>query len=187
MATLARHLMTAEEFLGIEFDGEARFELDNGVVRMMAGGLAVHARVQSNVMISLGIKLRGTGCTPYGPDMAVTTHKLSVRYPDITIYCDKDSPENDRLKAFDDPKLIVKVLSESTRQEDIKVKLPEYRAIASLDAILYIDPEDKTVHLETRDPKRGWTVTTPEVGERFTLPLHDIELTWEDIFGAGTV
>ena len=185
MATLAKHLMTAEEFLGIEFDGEARFELDNGVVRMMAGGLAVHARVQSSVMIALGMKLRGTGCTPYGPDMAVTTHKLSVRYPDITIYCDKGSPEDDQLKAFDDPKLIVEVLSESTRREDIKVKLPEYRQIASLNAILYIDPEDKTVHLETRDPTRGWAVTTPEVGEGITLPLHGIVLEWADIFGHG--
>ena len=183
MATLAKHLMTAEEFLGIEFDGEARFELDNGVVRMMAGGLAVHARVQSNVMISLGIKLRGTGCTPYGPDMAVTTHKLSVRYPDITIYCDKDSPADDRLKAFDDPKLIVEVLSESTRREDIKVKLPEYRRITSLDAILYIDPEDKTVHLEIRDDVRGWMVKTPDSGESLTLPLHGIVLEWNDIFG----
>lgn len=182
MATLAKHLMTAEEFLGIEFDGEARFELDNGVVRMMGGGLAVHARVQSNIMISLGVKLRGSGCMPYGPDMGVTTHKLSVRYPDITIYCGKDSPENDRLKAFDDPKLIVEVLSASTRREDIKVKLPEYRAIASLDAILYVDPEDKTVHLETRDPARGWTVTTPEVGGSVTLPLQNIVLTWDDIF-----
>jgi Uma2 family endonuclease len=77
------------------------------------------------------------------------------------------------------------VLSPTTRQDDVRIKLPEYRKIASLDAILYIDPEDKTVHLETRDPKRGWTVTTPEVGGSVTLPLHGIVLAWDDIFGRG--
>ena len=75
------------------------------------------------------------------------------------------------------------MLSPAARQDDIKVKLPEYRMITSLDAILYIDPEDKTVHLETRDPTRGWTVTTPDEGGSVTLPLHDIVLTWNDIFG----
>ena len=79
MATLAKHLVTAEEFLGIEFDSEARFELDN-VIRMMAGGLAVHARLQSNVLAALFAKLRGTGCRPFGSDFAVKTHGLSIRY-----------------------------------------------------------------------------------------------------------
>ncbi len=84
---------------------------------------------------------------------------------------------------LDDPKLIVEVLLPTTRQDDIRIKLPEYRTIASLNAILYIDPEDKTVHLETRDPTRGWTVTTPEVGGSVTLPLNDIVLAWDDVFG----
>ena len=183
MATLAKRLITAEEFLDIEFPSDTRFELDNGVIKMMAGGLAIHARIQGNVFGALFQKLAGSGCSPYGPDMALRTHDLAVRYPDISVYCGKNGTDNDKLKAFDDPKLVVEILSPTTRQDDIKVKLPEYRTIASLEAIVYIDPEDKTVHLETRDPARGWTVTTPEIGESVTLPLHGIVLGWEEIFG----
>ena len=182
MATLVKHLVTAEEFLGIEFNSEARFELDNGVIRMMAGGLAVHARLQTNVLAALFAKLRGTGCRPFGSDFAVKTHGLSIRYPDLTVYCGKDAPEFDRLKAFDDPRLIVEILSDSTRRNDIEKKLPEYRNITSLDAILYIDPDDETAHLETRDPVRGWAVTVLERGGSLALPLNDIMLSWDEIF-----
>ncbi len=183
MATLAKRLITAEEFLDIEFPSDTRFELDNGVIKMMAGGQAIHSRIQGNVFVALAIKLRGTGCEPMGPDMGVKTSNLSLRYPDVSVFCGRSGPENDRLKAFDDPKLVVEVLSPSTRQDDIRIKLPEYRTIASMEAILYIDPEDKTVHLESRDATGGWMVTTPEVGESITLPLHTITLTWDDIFG----
>lgn len=182
MATLAKRLITVEEFLDIEFPSDTRFELDNGVIKMMAGGQAIHARIQGNVLVALATKLRGTGCEALGPDMGLKANDLSLRYPAVAVFCGRSDPKNDKLKAFDDPKLVVEVLSPSTRQDDIKIKLPEYRTIPSLDAILYIDPEDKTVHLETRDPTRGWTVTTPEVGGSVTLPLHGIVLTWDDIF-----
>lgn len=38
-------LLTAEQFLDIEFPSELKAELDNGVIRMMAGGSRDHARV----------------------------------------------------------------------------------------------------------------------------------------------
>ena len=183
MATLAKRLITVQEFLDIEFPSDTRFELDNGVIKMMAGGSVIHARVQSSVLVALASKLRGTGCEAFGPDAGLKAHDLSLRYPDITVYCGREGPENDSLKALDEPKIVVEVLSPTTRLDDIRIKLPEYRTIASMKAILYIDPEDKTVHLETRDPTRGWVVTTPEVGGSITLPLHDITLTWEDVFG----
>jgi Uma2 family endonuclease len=183
MATLAKRLIDVEEFLDIEFPTDTRFELDNGVIKMMARGQAIHSRIQGNVLVALATKLRGTGCEPFGPNMGVKTSNLSLRYPDVSVFCGRGGPENDRLKAFDDPKLVVEVLSPSTRQDDIRIKLPEYRTMTSLDAILYVDPEEKTVHLETRDPTRGWVVTTAEPGGSTTLPLQEMVMTWEEIFG----
>ena len=182
MATLAKHLVTVEEFLAIEFDGDARFELDNGVLRMMAGGTLAHARIQRNVLIALGERLRGSGCEPFGSDFGVEAHGFSLRYPDVSVFCGRSGPENDRVRAFGDPKLVVEIFSPSTRQDDIKVKLPEYRNITSLDAILYIDPDDETAHLETRDSVRGWAVTVLERGGSLALPLNDITLSWDEIF-----
>ncbi len=189
MATLAKRLITADEFLEIHWpDSDVKAELDNGVIRiirMMAGGQGNHARIQMNVSVALAIKLRGSGCSPYGSDMGIRTHELSIRYPDVSVFCGRDGPENDKLKAFDDPKLVIEVLSPSTRDEDIKIKLLEYRNVTSLDAILYIDPEDETIHLEVRNPARGWVVAPVGADGSVTLPLFDIVLTSEEIFARG--
>ena len=182
MATLATHLVTADEFLGMEFDTDCRFELDNGVVRMMGGGTARHSRIQTNVLVALAQKLRGSGCEPLGPDMAVRNHRLSVRYPDVSVFCGRGGPENDKLKAFEDPKLVVEVMSPSTRTRDIEVKLPEYRTIPSLDAILYIDPEDETVHLELRNEAGEWMVAANHADGRVELPKLELTLSREEIF-----
>ena len=184
MATAARRLLTVEEFLelDIELEGVPRIELDNGVIWAMAGGSAAHSRVQRNVLSVLANKLRGTGCSPYGSDMGVRAHDLSLRYPDVSVFCGRDGPENDKLKQFDDPKLIVEILSPSTRRKDEDVKLPEYRAIRSLDAILYVDPDTEVVTLSTRTPGGGWRDVEIPKGEDVILPSLKVTLTRAEIF-----
>ena len=184
MATAAKRLLSVEEFLEIEFSGDEgrRVELSNGVIRMMAGGSAAHARIQKNVFGSLYMALRGKGCSPYGPDMGVRTHDLSLRYPDVSVFCGRDDPAFDKLREFDDPRLVVEVLSPSTRTEDNDIKLREYQAMPSLEAILYVDPEAETVRLLTRMTLRGWSDMDIEKGQVAEFKTLGITLTWSDIF-----
>lgn len=184
MATAVRRLLTVDEFLelDIELEGVPRVELDNGVILAMAGGSGTHNRVQGNVMGILFERLKGSGCRPYGPDMGLRAHDLSLRYPDVSVYCGRDGPENGKLKQFDDPKLIAEILSPSTRRKDVDVKLPEYRAIRSLEAILYIDPEAETVQLSTRSSGGGWRDVDLEAGADVALASLGITLTSAEIF-----
>ena len=185
MATAAKRLLTVDEFLSLEFSGDEgrRVELSNGIIRMMAGGSAAHARIQSNVFGALFVALRGTGCSPYGPYMGVRTHDLSLRYPDASVFCGRDDPANDKLLEFDDPRLVVEILSPSTRDEDNGVKLREYQAMTSLDAILYVDPEAETIRLLTRTAGRGWNDDDPPKGAAVVLAELGVALTWDEIFG----
>ena len=186
MATAAPepYYITVEQFLAIVWDDpDAKAELDNGVIHMMAGGSAAHSRIQGNVFAALFAKLRGTGCRPYGSDMGVRTHDLALRYPDVSVFCGRDGPDNDRLQAFDDPKLVVEILSPSTRQRDIERKLPEYRALPGLRHILYADPEAETVSLFTRTGSRAWNEAEFSDGEQVDLAEFGLTLNWSDIFG----
>ncbi len=133
-------------------------------------------------MASLKQKLRGSDCKPFGPDMGLQNHRLSLRYPDVAVYCGRGGPENDKLKAFDDPTLVVEVMSPSTRTRDIEVKLPEYRTVQSLQAILYVDPEDETVHLEVRNEAGEWAVVPNSPDGRVDLPMLNITLSRDEIF-----
>ena len=186
MATAASepYRITVEQFLAIVWDDpDAKAELDNGVIHMMAGGSAAHARIQGNVFATLFANLRGTGCRPYGSDMGIRTHDLALRYPDVSVFCGRDGPDNDRLQAFDDPKLVVEILSPSTKRRDIDRKLPEYRALPGLRHILYVDPEGEIVSLFTRTGPRAWNETEFSDGEQIDLTEFGLTLNWPDIFG----
>jgi Uma2 family endonuclease len=177
-------LLSAEEFLEIDF-GDRKAELDNGVIHMMAGGTARHAKVQSNIVAALARRLSGTGCVPYGPDMGVRTRDRSVRYPDVSVYCGRDTPENDELKAFDDPRAIFEVLSAGTARSDLRVKLDEYKALSSVDTIIFVDIVTERLRVVQRTGPNAWS----DVGhdEPFDVPLPPlgIELPHDEVFARG--
>ncbi len=174
-------LLTAREFLEIDF-GEKKAELDNGVIRMMAGGTARHARVAFNITLALGNRLRGTGCTPYNSDMATLTHDRSVRYPDVTVFCGHDDAEDDDEKAFDDPRVVFEVLSAGTARTDLRVKLPEYVALPGIDTIVFVDIAVERVRIIQRTGLRGWSDVTHDNPVDVPLPSLDVTIPHDEIF-----
>ncbi len=175
-------LLTVEDFLQIDFGPDQKAELDNGVIRMMAGGTGAHNRVQANISRFLAGALRGSGCRPYGSDMGFRTHDLSLRYPDVSVFCGRDTPENDRLRVFDDPKMVVEVLSASTADSDFAVKLPEYRAVASIDTILFVDPDSGTMRLVQRTGPASWSDAELAAGADVPLPTFGLTMPNSEIF-----
>ncbi|SOB86913.1 Endonuclease, Uma2 family (restriction endonuclease fold) [Sphingomonas guangdongensis] len=167
-------LLSAADFLEIEF-GEKKAELDNGVIRMMAGGTARHAEVQANIVAWLRQRLRGSGCRPYGSDMATLTHSRSIRYPDVSVFCGRDGRENDNTKAFDDPRVIFEVLSAGTARTDLRIKLDEYKALDSIDTIVFVDIATERLRIVQRTAVHGWSDV--EHGEPVDVPLPSLRLT----------
>lgn len=176
--------LTAEEFLDIDF-GEKKAELDNGVIRMMAGGTARHAAVQGNIYAALATRLRGSPCRPYGADMALRTNAYSVRYPDVSVYCGRDDPAHDELKAFDDPRVLFEVLSAGTARTDLRVKLEEYKALASLDTVIFVDIATERLRVIQRIAPNAWSDTQHDEPVTLLLPALGIELPPEELFARG--
>lgn len=174
-------LLTADEFLRIDF-GDRKAELDNGVIRMMAGGTARHARVAGNIYVALAVRLSGTGCTPYNSDMAARTHDLSVRYPDVTVFCGRDGPEDDECKAFDDARVLFEVTSASTSRTDLRVKLPEYKAVSSVDTIVFVDLATERVRVVQRTGRDDWAEAGHDEPHDVSLPSLGIILPHAEIF-----
>lgn len=167
-------LVMADEFVVMDF-GERKAELDNGVIRMMAGGTGRHARVAFNILRALGNRLEGSSCTPYASDMATKTHALSIRHPDVTVFCGRDGPENDEAKAWDDPRVLFEILSASTTRTDLKVKLPEYKALPSVDTVIFVDIAGERVRVVQRTGRDDWA----ESGhvQPFDIPIPSLGIT----------
>lgn len=174
-------LLTAEQFLEIDFGPDKRAELDNGVIRMMTGGTRGHMRIGSNLMRFLGAALRGSGCRPYA-EAGVRTHAASVRYPDVMIVCGEDAEEDDALLTFDDPKVIFEILSPSTATRDRGIKLAEYRDVPTVDTIVLIDPVTKRITVAQRTTGEDWADHVLAADEPLKLPSVSLDLPQQEIF-----
>ncbi|MBB5710608.1 Uma2 family endonuclease [Sphingomonas xinjiangensis] len=94
--------------------------------------------MQGNIFFALRQRLRGTGCAPFNSDIAVRTHDGSIRYPDVAVYGGRGEADDEQ-KAFDDPRVVFEILSAGTARTDLRVKLPEYQLLASVDTIVFVD------------------------------------------------
>ena len=186
MATLAQdspyRRVTVEEFLEMDFGG-ARAELVDGVIHMMAGGLRRHNQIQMNLSIALGTRLRGSGCRPYGPDQAVRTGPSVIRYPDVSVYCDEPTDDDDDdARLFGDPSVVFEVASKSTMHHDQRNKLPEYQALAGVDAIVLVVPDSERIRLVERQGPESWTDRWLAADDDLTLARLGITLPRAEIF-----
>ena len=174
-------LLIADEFLQIDFGPDAKAELDEGVIRMMAGGTRRHAQVQRRLFGFFIGALRGGPCEPFGSDMAVRTRDRSIRYPDLTVDCGTpaDDPEDRVLR---DPRVIVEILSPSTRRVDEGVKLTEYRTLPGVDTILLVDPDAQRCRVLQRAGPETWIDTSWATPHDIELPALGLVLPHDEIF-----
>ncbi|MEG3168666.1 MULTISPECIES: Uma2 family endonuclease [Sphingomonas] len=171
-----------DEFLDMDFGG-AKAELEDGLIYIMAGGNEVHARIAANLLAYFHPKLRGTGCRPYGSNFATRTGERSIRFPDLSIYCNNPSaPGNDRKKLLGDPQVVFEVLSPSTSSYDQKVKLEEYRQLDGTREIVLVDPTDERIRLVRRTPSGGWTDDWLPDRADVLLPSLDLTIPHAEIF-----
>lgn len=179
----AYRLIDAEEFLAIDFGPDAKAELDRGVIRMMAGGTLSHARIQTNISSYLRFRLRGSGCRPYGPDMAIRIDAHSVRYPDVAVLCgDLTSRANDKLRSIPDAKVIVEILSDSTSAYDQDVKLKEYKTLAGVDTIVFVDPDAERLRVLQRLGPQAWRDESFIEPADLVLPALELTIPHAEIF-----
>jgi Uma2 family endonuclease len=179
----AYRLITAKEFLEMDFGTDKRFELHNGVIYMMTGGTHGHSWVQGNIFAWLRAKLRGTSCRPHGPDMALKVGENDVRYPDITIYCDQPPvAELAQSKLLENPTVIIEVLSPSTSTFDQGTKLEEYQRIASVRSIVFVDPANELCRTMERTGPARWHDQMFSGESGIVIPSLGLHIPHEEIF-----
>jgi Uma2 family endonuclease len=170
------------KFLQMDF-GDAKAELVDGTIFMMAGGSPRHAAIAANLIFALMTKLKGSGYRAYGSDLAAQTGPNSVRFPDVSVYCgEANHPKDPKAKLIGDPEIIFEVLSPSTASNDQLTKLAEYRALPGVKLVVFVDPDNERVRsVDTaQDGESDWQPT----GSELKLASLGINLSHEDVFAA---
>lgn len=147
---------TPEEYLEIERISPIKHEYLQGQLVAMAGASKAHAIITGNLSALLVNHLRGTGCISYTTDMKVRLPSLNLfYYADLAVTCD----DRDRVssEAFIlHPKLIVKVLSDSTEAFDRGDKFTNYKTIAEFEEYVLIHQKQILVERFQRTSDNLW-------------------------------
>ena len=139
--------MSIEEYLEIENAAHEKHEYYKGEIFAMSGAKMPHNRIASNLLIAIGLKLKGKRCQPYGSDARIHIESNTLfTYPDISIICGEIITLNNDDYNVLNPTVIIEVLSKSTKNYDRGEKFKLYRDIATLKEYILVDSE--SIHIE---------------------------------------
>lgn len=192
MARTAPILITEAEYLAMDAASDERHELVNGEIIAMAGVSASHSTITMNLVIGLGVGLKGGPCRAHGGRFRVLIEETGLyAYPDVSVVCGPMDLTDTNPPSLRNPTVIVEVLSESTAGYDRGAKLEHYRRRASVMCVLLVDSRRRAVTRYTRNADGGWSLYDFDAGAvgleaiGVTLELDDLYEGAEGLQGWG--
>ena len=170
--------MTLAEFLAWESQQDSRHEFHRGETFAMTGGSARHNRVILNLAARLADHLDGTPCQVFAESMKVQLAD-AILYPDVMVSCGKAQAGDEQ--TVTDPKLIIEVLSPSTKGCDKRDKFILYRGLPSLREYALIDPASREVEVFSLTAG-GWLLSDQTRSDELVLGSVDWRLPMSALF-----
>lgn len=160
MSTDPKHLYTPQEYF--EFDRTANYKNEylNGEIIAMGDASPRHVLIATNTASELRSGLRGSGCRVFSVDLRVRVNEDGLyTYPDVVVVCGRPEFADSQEDTLTNPRVIVEVLSASTRNYDRGDKFEQYRSIESL--VEYILVSQDRIHVEQyiRQSDGSWRLT----------------------------
>ncbi|MDX1941384.1 MAG: Uma2 family endonuclease [Saprospiraceae bacterium] len=150
---------TLEEYFDFEYKAEYRHEFWNGEIRAMAYTSPEHGEIQTNLSDALAACLRAKECKKYITDRMILVPECNkVFYPDLAIICGEQQfyQYKKKMKATLNPTVLIKILSDSTEQQDRIDKWNCYRSIHSLQEYVIVEQNKLSIHSYRRKTEREW-------------------------------
>ena len=177
---------SVQDYLKAEESSEVRHEFVEGDLYAMAGASEEHNFISLNIASALRGHLRGKPCKVFIHDMKakVYANLTLFYYPDVMVVCD---PEDEDRFFKTKPRIIVEVVSDSTRNTDTREKLITFIQLPSLEEYVLVEQGKMEVTVHRRSVNWVAEVLT---GADAVLKLNSIgfEMTlrevYEDVFPA---
>lgn len=168
--------MTVAEFVEWDDGTETRYELVDGSPVAMNPPMGRHVRIATNVFRALIANLRRP-CQPFmGGGVAQAYDSKTYRIPDIFVSCAGGTEH-----FFDQPRLVVEILSPSTEKEDRSTKLDFYKGFPSIEAVLFVWQDLRRVELHERQDGDAWVVRN-FIGGEVPLASFGFALSVDELY-----
>jgi Uma2 family endonuclease len=182
IAEYGKKLFTIEEYLEYENASQEKHEYYNGEIFAMAGGSKDHSAINRNLIICLGNALEKSCCELWGSDLRLHIPSNSLfTYPDIRVAC-RDEFSN--LETSEDlPKVIIEVLSPSTRKYDRGKKFELYKEIPTFQEYILVDSLRFAIDIYRKTVENVWELqqyTTNETS--IEIKALELKISLEKIY-----
>lgn len=168
------HFVTIEEYLAGEETSDVKHEYIGGTVHAMAGAINRHNIIAVNFLGTLYGQLRGKSCRPFNSDTKIHIElpdHTRFYYPDGMVVC-TPNPDTDHFQ--DRPVVILEVLSDSTRRNDLLEKREAYLTIPTLKVLIFVEQDTPFILLYRRKTEGGFATEEYE-GLESVVPLPEID------------
>lgn len=151
MSSLPERVYTATEYLALERAADHKNEFVNGRIYAMSGASFRHNVIVSNLVITIGARLRGGACSVVSNDQRVKVSPTGMyTYPDVVALCEPPRLEDSHGDTLLNPAVIIEVLSDSTEKYDRGEKFAHYRKIESLREYILVSQDKLRVEQYVR-------------------------------------
>lgn len=167
-----------EEFLEFTKDsGEhERYEYIDGEIFLQDSPKTDHQWAHGELYGVFWNFFSGKACRPFAPPYQITIrrseHDINVVEPDLMVICDLEEHLGEDDYYYGVPSLVVEILSQSTRRNDLLKKLNLYMD-AGVREYWIVDPKNKQISVytfEERDIKDHLVFTAPGKAESTLFP-----------------
>ncbi len=181
--SLASHWKySIEDYVRLEEYSNVRHEFLDGRILAMAGGTPEHGARAAAVIAALSAQLRGKPCRVHTSDVRIRVPATGLdTYPDVSVVCGHAELDARDPNALTNPVVLVEVLSPSTEEYDRGEKLEHYKLIPSLQHVVLIAHERRSIEVVTRTDT-GWQAQTVNEHGEATLSSIDCTLPLDDVF-----
>jgi Uma2 family endonuclease len=177
------HGYTFKEYLDLESASNVKHEFLDGEIYAMAGGSPRHAALTLAVGGALLAQLRGGRCRAFSSDLRVRVATTGLAtYPDVTVVCGPLEADPDSEATVTNPKVIVEVLSPSTKDYDLGEKFEHYRKIPTLQAVVYVWQTETRMESRTRQPDGTWVSRASGAGDTVPIDAISCALIVDDVY-----
>jgi Uma2 family endonuclease len=169
-------------FRFIASQAEGRYEYGRGhIVQQMTGGTLAHSLISQRFISAFDRRLDGGAWAVTGHSRGVET-PATVRYPDVLV---EPMPAALKDLATEVPTIVVEVLSPTTEEMDLNVKLGEYGGLSSLKAYIVANQDEVRCWVWLRAGDGSFPELPHEVaglGRRLDIPALSLSIPLEEIY-----
>jgi len=175
--------LTDADYLRIERQAFEKSEFIGGRIVAMAGASENHNVISSNIFLEIGIQTKKTNCRAFSSDMRVKAKKGNYYYPDVVIVCGERKFEDNKKDVLLNPKVIIEVLSKSTKLKDRNEKLDSYMSLEDLTDYVLVEQDTMRVEHFIKINEKEWKVyLLTEKAENLVLESINCEILLDEIY-----